>query len=271
MANPRQRRKQRSSSASGSSNTSKRAQRKKLHRAPPIKGPAAAIIGDQWDPKKTIRQNYRALGLVGDSLALRPSGGGEQSVEEVVRRQQAQASKGKAKSASGERQDASDRPLRKGLGRIIRDADGNVVDIIEGGAEDEDDEDDGAQGEGASSSSGRRTKSTPWGKPFKEWDGIDQEAAPIDSQRSYLPDKVGPQTEAGAKVIASLEERAAQAAPVVRHTSSLEADWLRGLVRAHGDDIEAMARDRKLNLWQKTPGEIKRAIKKAGGKDALLA
>lgn len=32
-----------------------------------------------------------------------------------------------------------------------------------------------------------------------------------------------------------------------------------------------MARDKALNVWQKTEGEIKRAIKKAGGKQKLLA
>jgi nucleolar protein 16 len=56
---------------------------------------------------------------------------------------------------------------------------------------------------------------------------------------------------------------------VQRHTSSQEHVWLADLVRAHGDDYTAMARDRKLNIWQKTPGEIRRMVKKAGGVAAL--
>jgi len=30
-----------------------------------------------------------------------------------------------------------------------------------------------------------------------------------------------------------------------------------------------MSRDRSLNVWQKTPGEIKRMVKKAGGVEKL--
>ncbi|KAE8214182.1 hypothetical protein CF327_g2366 [Tilletia walkeri] len=259
MANPRQRRKQRSSAASGSSNTSKRAQRKKLHRAPPLKGPAAAIIRDQWDRTKTIRQNYRALGLVGDGLALRPSGGGEKTALEAQAEAEAAAAEASSSAAAkgkGKATAEGSSKLRKGLGRIIRDEQGNVIDIIEGG------EDEG----GASSSS-----ATPWGKPFNDWDELEDKEAPVQTDRAYLPEVVGPRTRAGEKIITSLEQRAAEAAPVVRHTSTLEASWLHSLVQAHGDDIEAMARDSKRNVWQKTTGEIRKAIKKAGGKEALLA
>lgn len=41
------------------------------------------------------------------------------------------------------------------MGRIVRDADGNVVDIIEGSAEPEE---------------------TPWGKPLKNWEDAEDEA-----------------------------------------------------------------------------------------------
>jgi nucleolar protein 16 len=42
-------------------------------------------------------------------------------------------------------------------------------------------------------------------------------------------------------------------------------------VQKYGDDSEAMARDLKLNVWQKTAGEIRRMIKKAGGAGRLSA
>lgn len=48
-----------------------------------------------------------------------------------------------------------------------------------------------------------------------------------------------------------------------------ERTWLQQLVDKYGDDNEKMARDRKLNVWQKTEGEIKRMIKKAGGVQLL--
>lgn len=44
-----------------------------------------------------------------------------------------------------------------------------------------------------------------------------------------------------------------------RFSSSNEFAWLAELVHKHGDDIDAMVRDRHLNIWQKTAGEIRRA------------
>ena len=67
----------------------------------------------------------------------------------------------------------------------------------------------------------------------------------------------------------ALEALAATSAPVKRHTSVSEKTWLHHLVQKHGDDVAAMATDLKLNVWQKTQGEIKRMIKKAGGVEKL--
>lgn len=55
-----------------------------------------------------------------------------------------------------------------------------------------------------------------------------------------------------------------------RFTSSGERGVLRQLVDKYGQDVEAMARDRKLNVDQRTAGELKRAIKKAGGFEGLM-
>ena len=50
-----------------------------------------------------------------------------------------------------------------------------------------------------------------------------------------------------------------------RHTSDLEMKYLMGLIMKHGvENIEGMAKDRKLNPGQKTAGELGRAIRKAG-------
>lgn len=62
-----------------------------------------------------------------------------------------------------------------------------------------------------------------------------------------------------------LEAIAATTAPVIRHTSSAEKEWLTTLVQKHGDDFASAAMDRRLNVWQKTPGELKRMVRKAGG------
>lgn len=50
-----------------------------------------------------------------------------------------------------------------------------------------------------------------------------------------------------------------------RFSSKGERGILRQLVDKYGQDVGAMARDRKLNVDQRTAGELKRAIRKAGG------
>ncbi|SPO19712.1 probable Nucleolar protein 16 [Ustilago trichophora] len=230
MANPRQRRKNRSSSTLKPSLNAKKQMKKKLVRAPTIHG--ADILKDSYDPKLTLRQNYAKLGLV-PSLDVRPDSGG-------VERAPGSASAGAA-SAAGTREEGDEKKamVRKGMARVVRDQEGNIVDIVEAESEEE-----------------AAENTTPWGKPLKT------SIADSDHVETYMPAKKDSSKNA---VVAELEERAAKAAPVERHTSQLENQWLADLVAKYHDDTEAMAKDRKLNVWQKTPGEIKRAIKKAGG------
>ena len=61
----------------------------------------------------------------------------------------------------------------------------------------------------------------------------------------------------------------ARAGPVPRFTSKGELATLEVLVGKYGDDVAAMARDVKLNADQRTAGELRRAIRKAGGTGAL--
>jgi nucleolar protein 16 len=61
-----------------------------------------------------------------------------------------------------------------------------------------------------------------------------------------------------------LENLAASAIVQQRHTSDGERLYLEGLVRKYGDDLQKMARDRRLNPEQRTANELRRAIAKAG-------
>ncbi|SJL04527.1 uncharacterized protein ARMOST_07894 [Armillaria ostoyae] len=49
-----------------------------------------------------------------------------------------------------------------------------------------------------------------------------------------------------------------------RHTAKGELEYLLKLVEKHGKDAEKMAKDRKLNPDQRTTGELRRALKRAG-------
>jgi nucleolar protein 16 len=47
--------------------------------------------------------------------------------------------------------------------------------------------------------------------------------------------------------------------------------FLQKLISKHGWDVAAMTRDRRFNPDQRTEGELRRAIKKAGGFEKLGA
>jgi len=49
-----------------------------------------------------------------------------------------------------------------------------------------------------------------------------------------------------------------------RHVSSGEVKYLRPLMKTYGNNIEGMAGDLKLNPEQRTVGQLRRALKKAG-------
>lgn len=67
------------------------------------------------------------------------------------------------------------------------------------------------------------------------------------------------------RVPAELEKISKGEKKTPRFLSHGEAGYLTRLVERHGGDVEAMARDRKLNPDQRTAGELARLMKKAGG------
>ncbi|EPQ58391.1 hypothetical protein GLOTRDRAFT_57339 [Gloeophyllum trabeum ATCC 11539] len=251
MTNPRQRRKSRSGSHKPvrHSNRAKRL----LKKQPPIRGPKA--LQDAWDKSKTVRQNYEALGLV-HSLNPTQSGGVEMPLGTSssaaastsattsapalpARVERSTPSKGKEKEVDG--------GVPKGYGRIIRDADGNILDVDLGedeGDKEEEDED-------------VLVEEKAWKEAPKAEAGRWVTIGADDTNRST-------------GVVKVLEELSSSQTRATRHSSSTEVWYLQRLVHKHGRDLEAMARDRKLNVDQRTAGELGRAIKKAGGLDKLV-
>ncbi|GJE90863.1 ribosome biogenesis protein Nop16 [Phanerochaete sordida] len=241
MGNPRQRRKLRSGSHRPvrHSNNAK----KNLKKQAPIRAPK--VLQEAWDKHKTVRQNYEALGLV---ASLNPTASG--GVEKLL----GTASKNESPTDGDRAQEASSSTagsastLPKGYGRIIRDAAGNVIDV-ELPEDDEEAE-----------------------EPADTTDRL-VEDIPDPAQQKGLAGWVAVGKTADAKatpVVQSLEELAeTRGGPVARHSSHGELGALRRLVAKHGRDVEAMARDRKLNVAQRSAGQLRRAIKKAGGVEAL--
>ncbi|KAI0807137.1 ribosome biogenesis protein Nop16 [Fomes fomentarius] len=238
MGNPRQRRKLRSGSHKPVQHS--RRAKKLLKKQAPIRGPK--VLQEAWDGRKTVRQNYEALGLAA-SLNPIASGGAERTVGSHTE------GAGKSKEAE-ERTSGSTgaNGVRKGFGKIIRDAEGKIVDVEMGDENEEEEEMTGAEEDdvldGLADSQ------------LAGWVGLGSD-----------PRKGSGQEREETRVVQALEQLSASAGGgrVRRFASTGERGQLQRLVGRYGEDVEAMARDRKMNAEQRTAGELRRAIRKAGG------
>jgi nucleolar protein 16 len=63
-------------------------------------------------------------------------------------------------------------------------------------------------------------------------------------------------------VIQQLEHLSTLGVKKLRTQSDREQDWIARLVEKYGDDTAKMARDKKLNVWQQSEGDIRRRVAK---------
>ncbi|KIY66103.1 hypothetical protein CYLTODRAFT_423715 [Cylindrobasidium torrendii FP15055 ss-10] len=238
MANPRQRRKSRSGSHRAVSH-SKNAKRN-LKKTPPIRAPL--VLQKAWDPTKTVTQNYAALGLVHD---LNPSASGGAEIINVDVHEEPAAPQPSSSTI--------ETAIPQGKGRIIRDEAGNVLRIEMAEAHEEQPEED----------------MDVMREPDLETRDVDKWVTDLgitgarpagkDGELVKELEKIAVRTDkAGTTLSASLTG----VGP--RHTSHGEKGYLVRLVDKYGKDIEKMARDRRLNPDQRTTGELRKALKRAG-------
>ncbi|KAI6118752.1 ribosome biogenesis protein Nop16 [Pisolithus croceorrhizus] len=241
MANPRQRRKRKSGHASVSH--SRRAKRL-LKKMPTIHGPKA--LQDAWDKAKTVRQNYLALGLQ-HSLNPVSSGGSEVDLRcgrpDRVKTEVPSSHEGEKDSGG---RSSVKKVVPSGFGRIVRDETGVVIGV-ELGEEEEEERGPGPDMEALEPSVADADRQV-WAQGGT---GNDDVTSSAERTRSA--------------VIRRLERLSAHTETRVRHTSQGERMYIVRLARKYGDDYEKMARDRRLNAEQKTVGQLKRAVEKAGG------
>ena len=114
-------------------------------------------------------------------------------------------------------------PLAPGEARIVRDADGNITNIIYG-----------ATGEAR----------------------LDQ------LEEASAAPQHGQGDEHTTDVVKALMERAGRGVKVQRTQSEREREWIERLVARYGDDYAAMCRDRKLNPYQQSEGDIRKRVGK---------
>ncbi|KAL4884213.1 ribosome biogenesis protein Nop16 [Aspergillus karnatakaensis] len=191
-----------------------------------------AIIAENWDRHATLTQNYRRLGLMHRLNA--PTGGSERrktenGVEEI--QQDSLHIKGSVdslvkNSAFGETTVERDPET----GKIIRVVRKEQEEIEVAGR--------------------KHRRSNPLNDPLNDLSGDEDEDKPQGKASTN-------------NIVKQLEAQAAMEAPKKpRHQSKREDEWITRLVEKHGENYAAMARDRKLNPMQQTPGDLKRRINK---------
>ncbi|KAG1882954.1 ribosome biogenesis protein Nop16 [Suillus subluteus] len=248
MANPRQRRKAKSSTHKTVSH-SRRAQ-KLLKKMPVIRGPKA--LQHAWDKTKTVHQNYAALGL---QFALTPTQSGGTERTSIPPKGLAGAG---SVSATPKSVKSGPSTIPRGFGRIIRDEFGTVIRVDVPEFEEIQD----------SVQNTELPETDVDEKTMGEWVGcLNKTNLPND-----MIDTRGLSSSSGQGTthpIVALEELSASGRAISRHSSCGERSYLARLIQKYGDNYERMTRDRRLNPEQKTVGELKRAVRKAGGVESF--
>ncbi|KAL9108503.1 MAG: hypothetical protein Q9227_006718 [Pyrenula ochraceoflavens] len=208
-----------------------------------------AIIAENWDKNLTLSQNYRRLGLTSKLNA--PTGGLEKtSLLKQMPNLDALAIKPNSQQING--------LVEPKTTRVERDpATGAIIRLIEN---------ENAQSESDSASSADKTSAA-----YK----IRQKRHRLDDalDRALPPQQNGIRAQGvdGYSVIPSLEAEAQKEAQSIskrrrpRQQSDREREWLCRLVKKHGDNVAAMARDMKLNPMQQTEADIRKRLEKFSG------
>ncbi|GME89478.1 hypothetical protein B5S28_g1314 [[Candida] boidinii] len=179
-----------------------------------------AIIAANWDPKLTLAQNYKKLGLK-DRLSG-PTGGTEKDIEIFKPKTEDDIS---VEINEDEEEDEEDNDnegedefdpanIPEGTAKIVRDEDGKVTKIIYG--------------------TKKQTKKQP-----KKVEEVEK-----------------PKTE----VVRQLEELANSRVVRERHLSERETEWIEKLYNKYGDNYMKMQWDKKLNPFQHSAGNLKKRV-----------
>lgn len=182
-----------------------------------------AIIAANWDPKLTLAQNYKKLGLK-DRLSG-PTGGTEKDIEIFIPKTDDDISVDTNRNdqegdddEEDENEDNNDEfdpaNIPEGTAKIVRDEDGKVTKIIYG--------------------TKKATKIQP-----KKVEEVEK-----------------PKTE----VVRQLEELASSRVVRERHLSERETEWIEKLYNKYGDNYMKMQWDKKLNPFQHSAGNLKKRV-----------
>ena len=188
----------------------------------PIK--ASPIIAANWDKHLTLSQNYRKLGL---ACKINARAGGTEPKSKPGHQDQPSLAQTQDPLAVGVQRPAAEKGLK--TAKVVRDEDGKIVKVIH--------EDEGID--------------NPLNDPLSALD-IESENPPRNGN-----DGVIPALEAAA--MAELADVKRRKKP--RKQSQREQEWIERLVEKYGDDVAAMAWDKRLNPMQQSEADIGRRIR----------
>ena len=190
------------------------------------------IIAANWDKSQTLAQNYKRLGLT-EKLNNRTGGverkAGEERVEDPL-------------SIEGKQRKARE-VIEVREAKIVRDEEtGAILTVLD---------------------EGRGVRPNPLNDALIEFDSESEEGGEgVDQHRGVGP-AVGAATQAKTDVVERLQDEASRPAPKYqRKQTEGEVAFIEELVRKHGEDFGAMARDMKVNYMQRSEGDLRKRVKK---------
>jgi nucleolar protein 16 len=236
MARPMQKRKRRSGAAKVQTHN----RRKKV-----LNPCGNDIVAKNWDKKLTLTQNYRNLGLI---ARLKPPTGGVERPLQGASATTTYTTKTTAPVRQPKPRPFSIAPTEQRIlseTRVERDADGNIVRVI------------------------KSRRRNPLDDPLVDLDSENSEdEAEEEKEEEEEWGGIGEEDDGQTEVVRELERQANRPIPKQRRLpSEREVEWLERLVRKHGDNVRAMAKDARLNPMQQSVADIGKRLKKAYGED----
>lgn len=282
MVNPRQRRKQKNPQLKKRRKATSQSTRK-------YSVTGHDLIAKNWDKKLTLRQNYARLGLM---ASLNPTTGGSEKRYPSIREQTEQgeisslintastnslprSSNYMAKPPTPAHLKRLAAALPRTQGIIQRDEQGRVINVILGGLKTESMGDDLEEEQDEQDDMSVDEEDLIDLDPDELRDLLDDkqegDLEQSDVKENDSDDEVIQQIENTNPIIAQLEKEASVAKSKTsiqpRLASNNELDWCGQMVEKYGNDDDddtygRMFRDKRLNVWQLSVGDIRRRIRR---------